>query len=82
MRITERDNGRQSAFVKTQVSKGFFSLHLKTHLALQYAYSEGGSCRCPPSQVTGHTPLLCRQRLRSRHLSVPSIIQDNLLLTV
>lgn len=50
--ITERDNGRQSAFVKTQVSKGFFSLHLKTHLALQYAYSEGGQLSM--STVTGY----------------------------
>lgn len=52
MRITERDNGRQSAFVKTQVSKGFFSLHLKTRLALQYAYSEGGQLSM--STVTGY----------------------------
>lgn len=50
--VAERDNSRQSAFVKTQVSKGFFSLHLKTLLALQYAYSEGGLLSM--SAVTGY----------------------------
>lgn len=50
--VAERDNSRQSAFVKTQVSKGFFSLHLKTLLALQYAYSEGGQLSM--STITGY----------------------------
>lgn len=50
--VAERDNSRQSAFVKAQVSKGFFSLHLKTLLALQYAYSEGGQLSM--SAVTGY----------------------------
>lgn len=50
--VAERDNSRQSAFVKAQVSKGFFSLHLKTLLALQYAYSEGGQLSM--STITGY----------------------------
>lgn len=50
--VAERDNSRQSAFVKVQVSKGFFSLHLKTRLALQYVYSEGGQLSM--SAVTGY----------------------------
>ena len=50
--VTERGNSRQSAFLKTQVSKGFFSLHLKTRIALQYAYSEGGQLSM--STVTGY----------------------------
>lgn len=50
--VAERDNSRQSAFVKAQVSKGFFSLHLKTLLALQYAYSEGGQLSM--SAITGY----------------------------
>lgn len=50
--VAERDNSRQSAFLKAQVSKGFFSLHLKTRLALQYAYSEGGQLSM--SAVTGY----------------------------
>lgn len=50
--VAERDNSRQSAFVKAQVSKGFFSLHLKTLLALQYAYSEGGLLSM--STITGY----------------------------
>lgn len=50
--VAERDNSRQSAFVKAQVSKGFFSLHLKTRLALQYVYSEGGQLSM--SAVTGY----------------------------
>lgn len=50
--VAERDNSRQSAFVKAQVSKGFFSLHLKTLLALQYTYSEGGQLSM--STITGY----------------------------
>lgn len=50
--VAERDNSRQSAFVKAQVSKGFFGLHLKTLLALQYAYSEGGLLSM--STITGY----------------------------
>lgn len=50
--VAERDNSRQSAFVKAQVSKGFFGLHLKTLLALQYAYSEGGQLSM--STITGY----------------------------
>lgn len=50
--VAERDNSRQSAFVKAHVSKGFFSLHLKTLLALQYAYSEGGLLSM--STITGY----------------------------
>lgn len=50
--VAERDNSRQSAFLKAQVSKGFFSLHLKTRLALQYVYSEGGQLSM--SAVTGY----------------------------
>lgn len=50
--VAERDNSRQSAFVKAQVSKGFFSLHLKTLLALLYAYSEGGLLSM--STITGY----------------------------
>lgn len=50
--VAERDNSRQSAFVKAQVSKGFFCLHLKTLLALLYAYSEGGLLSM--STITGY----------------------------
>lgn len=50
--VAERDNSRQSAFIKAQVSKGFFGLHLKTLLALQYAYSEGGQLSM--SAITGY----------------------------